>query len=191
LGLSTFVYENQIKPFNSAPTVTVESTLTRLGELRGQIAIQSHVVVKNIGVTNVWLYGFAKTVVGSNVQLRSEKTPLSGEKKGTDEILQLGWSTVHPTTVFASAFLTRLASPSAMNQISLGPGQSAPYDNIMYIPANRFDELTMYIALRYSAHPTAVPFHLVTTGGIIQVEPTTRMATYGGDFGTATLSLWR
>jgi hypothetical protein len=119
----TFVYENQIKPANSQPVAQVESSLTRLGEKNGLIAVQSHLEIKNVGQAEIWLYGISETVLGSTVRRRE---PLATASPGGDRDYELtddvGWTHSDPTRVShsGSSRTSRIRAPTAAGTFASG-----------------------------------------------------------------------
>ncbi|MBD5635777.1 MAG: hypothetical protein IAI49_15015 [Candidatus Eremiobacteraeota bacterium] len=187
----TFVYENQIKPAYSKPEVELVSTLTMLGERNGLVAVQSHVVVKNVGTTYVWLYGFAETVLGSTVRARRADSVRPLAAHATDLELEPEWTAGKLYPVYSLGLLTALADPGATAQFNFSPGQSIPFDRVFYVAARRFDELRTHLNVRYSATPAPVAYHLKTVDGIIHLASAPNAPFDGLDDTTATLSLWR
>ena len=189
----TFVYENQIKPANSRPEAQVETSLTRLGERNGLIAVASHIELKDVGVTEIWLYGIAETILGTTVRTRSDahSAPESGMTEIRDETF---WQSTKPTRVFAFAELTKLAAPRSRSGYNLRPGSSAYFDNVFYVPTKRFDELDSYVSLRFSAHDRPIPFRLETRNGVTHVSTSSTaepdIEVDGDDGSFSTLSLW-
>lgn len=186
----TFVYENQIKPANSAPETQIESSLTRLGQHDGLIAVRSKIVIKNVGVSDVWFYGIAETVLASTVRLHSARaSPLA--TNGPTRLIEAAWSTSRPIRVFAYAKLMKLADPSATSTIDLRPGQTVPIDRLFYIPDGRFDQLTLNVSTLFSAQARPIPCKFEIVNEALHVVPSSHESVDGTDGVTGTLSLWR
>ena len=185
----TFVYENQIKPANAQPEAQVEGSLTRLGTRHGLIAIGSHVKITNVGTTDIWMFGFAETVLGANV--RPSPHGAAADDTGIAILDEPDWTSSSPTRVFGFAELTQLADEHSAHVIDLRAGQSLPLDRVFYVTAGRFDELETNFSLRYDSRPDAKPFHLATVAGFVVVAPNGKRDANGFDGSFATLSLWR
>ena len=187
----TFVYENQIKPASSKPEMQIESSLTRIGERNGLIAVRSQLSVKNVGLTETWVYGLAESVVGTTVRARGVRGVPPPQRDSFRIENAPAWIASTPTAVFAFASLTTLADPRSNESFNFRPGQSAEFDRVFYVAAGRYDELNTHVALRFSAHATPIPFSLQTVDGIVHVVPSTRATTDLIDTTFGTLSLWR
>ena len=188
----TFVYENQIKPAASQPEAQIESSLTRLGTKNGLIAIQSHLEVKNVGVTDIWLYGLAETVVAATVHVNRRAGAPPPAENAIAYGDETGWSESHADRVFAFAFLTRLGDARSKAGVNLRVGVSTNFDRVFYVPANRYDELRTLVSIRYGSHATPIPFRLKTNDqGIVRVDPSSATSTDEVNGNVATLSLWR
>jgi hypothetical protein len=186
----TFVYENQIKPANERADVQIESSLTRLGQSHGLLAVQSHVVIRNVGVSDIWLYGFAETVTGSTVRPGGPAPAASEAGAATYLQAEPGWVERAKSTVYALGFLTHLGDPRADDELNLRPGQSAPFDRLIYVPARRFDELSTYVSMRFSSKGKPLPMHLAKVDGLVRVESNADDDSDLISEHVATLSLW-
>jgi hypothetical protein len=191
----TFVYENQIKPANSQPVGQIEGSLTRLGEKDGLIAVQSHLEIKNVGQTDIWLYGVAETVLGSTVRKREPHAtiaPRTGEEYSlTDDV---GWTKSDPKRAFAFGILANIADPRSSNGWNLRVGNSVPFDRVFYVAAGRYDELQTVVSLRFAARRVPQAFRLEPEDQILTIEQvgTGTNDIVGAENETvATLSLWR
>jgi hypothetical protein len=186
----TFVYENQIKPANERAEVQIESTLTRLGQSRGLLAVQSHILIRNVGVSDVSLYGFAETVTGSTVRPGGPTPAPSVSGAATYLQSEPGWVERAKTTVYSVGLLTRIADVHASNELNLRPGQSAPFDRLIYVPAGKFDELDTFVSTRFSSNGKPLPMHLAKVDGLIRVESNAEDDSDSINERAATLSLW-
>jgi hypothetical protein len=187
----TFVYENQIKPAQSKPILQATSSLERLGERHGLVAIDARLSIKNVGTTDVWLYGLAETVSGSSIRpVRTDLTRADViDRKG--RLLEPEWTGSMETPVYELAILTKIADRTAEDSFELRPGDTESIDRIVYVRAGRFDELDTRLSLRYASRDTFVPCRIVVRGSRISVEPTDDSDTDGINETTASLSLWR
>ena len=156
----TFIYQNDIKPANSTPLVQFEAKMTRLGERHGFVAVQSHIEIKNVGISDVWFYGIAETVLGSTIRARPRSRPPALDPTALHAEIEPEWIDDAPIPVYSIAFVTQLANPRSDSQLSLSPGQSIPVDRLFYVRAGRYDELLLNIDLRFAAHEKRLRFTL-------------------------------
>jgi len=186
----TFVYENQVKPALSKPEMQFESTMTRLGERKGLVAVRLHGSLSNIGKNEVWLYGIAQSVVGLTVRPRRYAVRPAPNAGANTFLSEPDWQTDRPTGVFTTAFLTRLADPAATSGFDLEPGQSFPIDRVFYIAARRFDQLRCRVSIRYGGSPTPIAFRLEQIDGVVKVVPKGDNDAYVINEESSVLSLW-
>jgi hypothetical protein len=191
----TFVYENQIKPANSEPVAQVESSLTRLGEKNGLIAVQSHLEIKNVGQAEIWLYGITETVLGSTVRRREKLATASpGDDRDYDLTDDVGWTRSDPTRVFAFGTLANIADSRSHSGWNVRVGNSVPFDRVFYVSAGRFDELQTVVSVLFASKRVPQSFRLGSEKGIVTIE---QVGTASHDIvgveneTAATLSLWR
>jgi hypothetical protein len=188
----TFVYENQIKPTFTKPEVQVESGLTRLGTRNGLIAVKSHVAIKDVGLTEIWLYGMAETVDGVTVRPHAAE-PAARSAGGAYRFeSRPGWSSSAPVPVFTTGFLTELAARGSTADINLRIGQSLQYDRVFYVAADRYDELRTWITVHFSGKPVFIPFrfHFAPAEAHMSIERVGPTDTDYIEEQFGTLSLW-
>lgn len=186
----TFVYEDRIKPANAQPEPIYDCTLTRLGERAALIAVRSHVLIKNAGTTNLAVYGFAESVVGSNVRATRAATGAVQVAGKTEYESRADFREDTQRPVYAIAFLTQLADPRARSNFNLTPGQSFPVDRIFYVAAGRYDELRVHLSLRFGTTQTPIPFTLSDRAGIVELDQRGPGDVSGIEETATALSLW-
>ena len=186
----TFVYEDRIKPANAQPEPIYDCTLTRLGERDALIAVRSHVQIKNAGTTNLTVYGFAESVVGSNVRATHAATAAAPAAGKTEFESRADFDEEPGRPVFAIAFLTKLADPQARSSFDLAPGQSFPIDRIFYVAARRYDELRVHLSVRFGTTETPIAFALSDRDGIVRLDQRATGEVSGIEETAAALSLW-
>ena len=148
-GVYTFVYEAKMAPGLAPPSVSVTSTLERVGQKDGMVAIRSTVTRTNVGQAEVRVLELTYNIVGVRVRFGEaaaasagampEELPASStvaqarhndEPEGGEVILRHGG-------LFAGA--TALPSePSALN-----PGEAVSRDLVFYADPARFDSIRL------------------------------------------------
>jgi hypothetical protein len=203
-GVYTFVYEAKIAPGLAPPSVSVTSTLERVGQRGDLVAIRSTVTRTNVGQAEVRVLGLTYNVVG--VRTRFGEAPAAGampeqlprsstiaqaryydEPEGGEVILRHG-------VLFEGA----PALPSERS--ALNPGEAVSRDLIFYADPSRFDSIRFLVELSYarmSEPPVPLVFGAGRDGRIAAVpgpdcraEPSRCRALVTTDFGTE-FSLWR
>ena len=203
-GVYTFVYEAKIAPGLAPPSVSVTSTLERVGQRGNLVAIRSTVTRTNVGQAEVRVLGLTYNVVG--VRTRFGEAPAAGampeqlprsstiaqaryydEPEGGEVILRHG-------VLFEGA----PALPSERS--ALNPGEAVSRDLIFYADPSRFDSIRFLVELSY-ARMSEPPVPLVIGAGRdgriaavpgpdCRAEPSRCRALVTTDFGTE-FSLWR
>ena len=203
-GVYTFVYEAKIAPGLAPPSMSVTSTLERVGQRGDLVAIRSTVTRTNVGQAEVRVLGLTYNVVGVRTRFGDapaagampEQLPRSGkiaqaryydEPEGGEVILRYG-------VLFEGA----TALPSERS--ALNPGEAVSRDLIFYADPTRFDSIRFQVELSYakmSAPPVPLVFEAGRDGRIAavpgpdcQTEPSRCRALVTTDFGTE-FSLWR
>ncbi|TDH57944.1 hypothetical protein E2C06_35180 [Dankookia rubra] len=203
-GVYTFVYEAKIAPGLAPPSMSVTSTLERVGQRGDLVAIRSTVTRTNVGQAEVRVLGLTYNVVGVRTRFGEasvagampEQLPRSStiaqaryydEPEGGEVILRHG-------VLFEGA----TALPSERS--ALNPGEAVSRDLIFYADPTRFDSIRFQVELSYakmSEPPVALVFKAGRDGRIAAVpgldchaEPSRCRALVTTDFGTE-FSLWR
>jgi hypothetical protein len=199
----TFIYEAKIAPGLAPPSVSVTSTLERVGQKDGMVAIRSTVTRTNVGQAEVRVLGLTYNVVGVKVRFGEavaasampEELPRSStvaqarhydEPEGGEVILRHG-------VLFEGA--TALPSePSGLN-----PGEAVSRDLVFYADPTRFDSVRFQVELSYaklSERPVPLVFQVGRDGRISAVpgpdcraDPSRCRGLTTTDFGTE-FSLW-
>ena len=200
----TFVYEAKIAPGLAPPSVTVTSTLEKVGQRGDLVAIRSTVTRTNVGQTEVRILGLTYNVVG--VKTRFVEAPaaraMPGDLPGSSTVAEArdydepggGEVLLRHAVLFEGA--TELPSgPSGLN-----PGEAVSRDLIFYADAARFDSIRFLVGLSYakmSEPPVPLVFEAGRDGRISAVpgpgcraDPSRCRALMTTDFGTE-FSLWR
>ena len=203
-GVYTFVYEAKIAPGLAPPSVSVTSTLERVGQRGDLVAIRSTVTRTNVGQTEVRVLSLTYNVVGVRVLFAED--PAAGtmpeDLSGSSTIAQAryydepggGEVLLRHGVLFEGA----MASPSGPS--GLNPGETVSRDLIFYADPTRFDAIRFLVELSYakmSEPPVPLAFETGRDGRISAVpgpgcraEPSRCRALVTTDFGTE-FSLWR
>ncbi len=205
-GVYTFVYEAKIAPGLAPPSVSVTSTLERVGQRGDLVAVRSTVTRTNVGRAEVRVLGLTYNVVGVRARFAGDTPPAAGAMPGelprSSTVAQAryydeaggGEVILRHGVLFEGA--TELPSePSALN-----PGEAVSRDLVFYADATRFDSLRFEVALSYakaSEPPVPLAFEVGRDGRLAAVpgpgcraEPARCRALVTTDFGTE-FSLWR
>lgn len=202
-GIYTFIYEAKIAPGLAPPSVSVTSSLARVGQRGDLVAIRSTVTRTNVGKTEVRVLGLTYNVLG--VRMRFPDPPavarapadLSGRSAVTEathyEEAEDGEVLLRAGLLFEGATAAP-SEPSALN-----PGESVSRDLIFYVDATRLDAVRFLVELSYTKMADApVPLVLETDadqriaarpGPACRGDPAACRHLVTTDFGTE-FSLW-
>ncbi|MBI0535619.1 hypothetical protein D9599_08545 [Roseomonas sp. KE2513] len=194
-GVYTFIYEARIAPGLAPPSVSVTSTLERVGHKDGLVAIRSTVTRRNVGQTEVRVLGLTYNVIGVRVRFAEggdlpSAPPESGAvAQARDYAEEEGEVLLRNGVLFDGAS----GGPSGLN-----PGEAVSRDLVFYADPARYDSIRFLVALSY-AKMSEPPVPLVLTlrdGRIAAVpgpgcgpQPSRCQALATTDFGTE-FSLW-
>jgi hypothetical protein len=201
----TFVYEAKIAPGLAPPSVSVTSTLERVGQRGDLVAIRSTVTRTNVGQAEVRVLGLTYNVVGVRVRFgegAAAAGAMPGEFPGSSTVAQAryydepgGGEVVLRHGVLFEGATALPSEPSALN-----PGEAVSRDLVFYADATRFDSIRFQVELSYakmSEPPVPLVFEVGRDGRISAVpgpgcraEPSRCRALMTTDFGTE-FSLWR
>ncbi|MCW8087337.1 hypothetical protein [Sabulicella glaciei] len=203
-GVYTFIYEAKIAPGLAPPSVSVTSTLERVGQKGNLVAIRSTVTRTNVGQAEVRVLALTYNVIGVRVRFREagEAGAFPQALPGSSAIAQAryydeaegGEVLLRHGVLFEGA--TELPSePSALN-----PGEAVSRDLIFYADPDRFDTIRFQVELAYakrSEPPVPLTFEVAPNGRLAAVpgppcrdEPSRCRPLVVTDFGTE-FSLWR
>jgi hypothetical protein len=155
-----FAYENRIKPSMATPEVDVASSIQRLSERNGLIAVGVRLQLHNIGTVKAHFLGVAINVYGQRVAATQPRPipamrPLQYEYDGF-------YRADTRVPVFSYAYVTQLGDPSTTEDTELDPGTTVENYRTFYVPKGRFDLLTVGIEAPYTKFEgETVPTHLV------------------------------
>ena len=164
-----FAYENRIKPSMASPEVDITSSIQRLSERNGLIAVGVRLELHNIGSVKAHFLGVALNVYGQRVLATQphpihESRPLSYEYDG---FYRAGTR----VPVYSYAYVTSLGDPSTSQDTELDPGTTVENYRTFYVPKGRFDLLIVGISAPYTKFEgKTIPTHLaVLPGGDVSV----------------------
>ncbi len=203
-GVYTFVYEAKIAPGLAPPSVSVTSTLERVGQRGDLVAIRSTVTRTNVGQTEVRVLGLTYNVVG--VRTRFGEAPAAGAMPGelprSSTVAQAKYydEPEGGEVVLRHGVLFEGATASPSGPSGLNPGEAVSRDLIFYADPTRFDSIRFLVELSYakmSEPPVPLAFEAGRDGRISAVpgpgcraDPSRCRALMTTDFGTE-FSLWR
>lgn len=204
-GVYTFIYEAKIAPGLAPPSVSVTSTLEKVGQRGDVVAIRSTVTRTNVGQTEVRVLGLTYNVMGIKARFAegsAVSSMMSEDVSGSSMIAQAryydepegGEVLLRHGMLFEGAS-TQPSSPSGLN-----PGEAVSRDLVFYADTTRFDSIRFLVELSYakmSEPPVPLVFEVGRDGRIsavpstnCQAEPSRCRALMTTDFGTE-FSLWR
>ncbi len=204
-GVYTFVYEAKIAPGLAPPSVSVTSTLERVGQRGDLVAIRSTVTRTNVGQAEVRVLGLTYNVVGVRMHFGEEPAaagamprelpPSSTVAQARDYDEPEGGEVILRHGVLFEGATALPSEPSALN-----PGEAVSRDLIFYADPTRFASIRFLIELSYakmSEPPVPLAFEVGPDGRLAavpgpgcRVEPSRCRALVTTDFGTE-FSLWR
>jgi hypothetical protein len=201
----TFVYEAKIAPGLAPPSVSVTSTLERVGQRGDLVAIRSTVTRTNVGQAEVRVLGLTYNIVGVRMRFGEEPAAAGAMPRvlpGSSTIAQAryydepaGGEVILRHGVLFEGATALPSEPSALN-----PGEAVSRDLIFYADPTRFDSIRFLIELSYAkmSEPSVpLAFEVGPDGRLAAVpgpgcraEPSRCRALVTTDFGTE-FSLWR
>ena len=159
-----FAYENRIKPSMASPDVNVTSTIRRLSERNGLIAVDVRLQLENIGSVSATFLGVALNVYGQRI-VATQPHPVSMTHPVRYQF-DAFYRTTPPVPVYTYAYVTALGDPSSSQGTELDPGTTIANDRTFYVPKGRFDLLTVGVdALFTKFAGKTIPTHLVVKPG--------------------------
>ncbi|MBV8374264.1 MAG: hypothetical protein JO302_02035 [Candidatus Eremiobacteraeota bacterium] len=154
-GFYVFAYENRIKPSFTDPQLVFSVTMTQVAERNGLIGIQINNETKNVGQVRAHLLGYAVWVTGRKV------SPLSRPPGIVSTFNKLGlrsgfYRETHGVPVYGFGYVTSLGDPSTTADLLLEPGDDDKYQDVFFVPRDRFDVLEAYLLVRYTKYDDKV-----------------------------------
>ena len=203
-GVYIFIYEAKIVPGLAPPSVSVTSTLERVGHRGDLIAIRSTVTRTNVGQTEVRVLGLTYNVVG--IRMHFAKDPAGGKMpedfSGSTTIAQARYYDEPESSevLLRHGVLFEGATALPSSPSGLNPGEAVSRDLIFYADPTRFDSIRFLVGLSYakmSEPPVPLTFEVRNDGRIstvpgpsCQAEPSRCRGLMTTDFGTE-FSLWQ
>ena len=201
-GVYTFIYEAKIAPGLAPPSVSVTSTLERVGQRGDLVAIRSTVTRTNVGKTEVRVLGLTYNVLGVRIRFGAgtgalaQGLPASGTvAQARDYAESGGGALILRHGVLFEGATALPAEPSILN-----PGEAVSRDLVFYADPTQFDSLRFLVELSYakmSEPPVPLAFETAPDGRLAAVPgpacrtaPARCQALVTTDFGTE-FSLWQ
>jgi hypothetical protein len=153
-----FIYENRIKPSFSPPDVSISATMQKTSQHAGRIGVRLKTEFHNVGTVPIYFTGWAVTVLGQRVTPAKRPLPPTLSEANTKETIETFYLRSKGTPVYGYGSITELGNPSSQTGFSLLVGQDIAQEEAFFVPAGRFDVLTVYVSARYpKAGEGAVP----------------------------------
>jgi hypothetical protein len=137
-----FIYENRIKPSFTDLQTDVSATMQKTSQRDGAAGILLKTAFRNSGTVRFYFVGYAVTVMGSKMTLSPRPTNDPHIRDSQHTYFRLS----RPTPVYGLGFITQLGDPKSGHGAELEPGGSYGQEHTFYIPANRFDLLTVHVS---------------------------------------------
>jgi hypothetical protein len=204
-GVYTFIYEAKIAPGLAPPSVSVTSTLERVGQRGDLVAIRSTVTRTTVGQAEVRVLGLTYNVVGVRVdfgEVPAAAGAMSQELPNSSTVAQARYydEPEGGEVILRYGVLFEGASALLIERSALNPGEAVSRDLIFYADPTRFDSIRFQVELSYakmSEPPVPLVFEAGRGGRIAaapgpgcRAEPSQCRALMTTDFGTE-FSLWR
>jgi hypothetical protein len=137
-----FIYENRIVPSFTDMQTEVSATLQKTSQRDGATGISLKTAFKNSGAVRFYFVGYAVTVLGTKMTLSPQPT----NDPHLRDSLHTYFTLSKPTPVYGFGFITDIGDPSSAHESELEPGGNFSQEHTFYIPANRFDLLTVRVS---------------------------------------------
>lgn len=158
-----FIYENRIVPSLADMQTGVSATLQKTSQRDGATGIVLRTAFRNSGTVRFYFVGYAVTVMGSKMTLSPRPTNDPHVRDGQHTYFRLS----KPTPVYGFGFITQIGDPKSGHGGELEPGGNFGQEHTFYIPANRFDLLTVHVSAciaKSDAKPIPSSFKAGTEG---------------------------
>ncbi|HTX59813.1 MAG TPA: hypothetical protein VMH02_09035 [Verrucomicrobiae bacterium] len=151
-----FIYEDKIKPFMQTPSLTVTTTLEKLGTRRGWQAVRATCTVLNDSKIRVSILARTDTLVGSSVVA----SPLRGGfvlKDGTWNVNR-SYHLSKPAFLQSHSMFFSGDARSANRRLWLEPGDTFTQTNVYFVPIAKYDVLRYDVNFQYTKYDVVPPF---------------------------------
>lgn len=155
-----FIFENRIKPAFTDAQPNVAATLEKTSQQGGAVGLLLKTSFQNTGAVRFYVVGYAVTVLGAKITLSPK--PLPPGVSSLDDNTHTYFTLSKPTPVYGFGFVTDLANPKSGHELEIQPGSGDEQTRTFYIPAGRFDVLTVHVSgciTKSADHP--IPAKLV------------------------------
>jgi hypothetical protein len=150
-----FAYENRIKPSLGNPQVEFSTTMTKVAERNGTIAVSLDTEMRNVGQVPAHFIGYAIWVFG----VKATRLPQPRRARGSPGTLSLPdafYREGHRTAIYGFGYVTSLGDPATSADLLLDPGDVNRSQDVILVPAGKFDILEAYIHARYTKYDNKV-----------------------------------
>jgi hypothetical protein len=120
----------------------VSATLQKTSQRDGATGILLKTAVRNSGTVRFYFVGYAVTVMASKMAL----SPGPTNDPRIRDSLHTYFTLSKRAPVYGFGFITQLGDPSSGHRIELEPGGSFNQEHTFFVPANRFDLLTVNVS---------------------------------------------
>lgn len=142
-----FAYENSFKPAHAPPSINVSSSLEKLSQHDGLIAVRINTELKNSSSVPIRLLAIAVTAFGRDITLSPQRLPAL--RTSNEVELRTYYKRSAPVPLYSSAHLSKVVDPSAVYDSELGPGNDWNESEVIYVPLHKFDLLTLKVNVLY------------------------------------------
>ena len=155
----TFVYAEHVKPASEAPAVTMTGSLHRMGERNGLIQYSFNAVVRNIGLSRVYIIADSLTVEGATYT--TQGTPYT-VTSGPETVYERSGRILRTIPIFRDTELSRYANAKYRLGYIIDPGEEQPFSAIFLVRQGDADSITLYGAVAFAKyarlHPTRIAY---------------------------------
>jgi hypothetical protein len=203
-GVYTFVYEAKIAPGLAPPSMSVTSTLERVGQRGTLVAIRSTVTRTNVGQAEVRVLGLTYNVLGVRTRFGEASAPsaMPEQLPRSSTIAQARYydEPEGGEVILRHGVLFEGATVLPSERSGLNPSEAVSRDLIFYADTTKFDSIRFQVEVSYakmSEPPVPLVFEVRHDGRIAavpstdcQADPSRCRTLVTTGFGTE-FSLWR
>ncbi len=192
-----FIYTDKIAPFLRTPSLSVQTSLAKLGTRDGWIAVQATDTIVNDSKIRVRVLARSENLFG----LRVVKQPALGAYTPARGLWNVNteYHYARPQLLQSHALLFTGNAQANNRRWWLDPGDVVRHTTIFFVPRGKFDVLQLDTNLQYTKYAGSPPFHTFTqAGGAHVLRPASNCVHYDespacpvtGQGTLAQLSLW-
>lgn len=153
-GVYTFIYQAKVVPSLAPPTLSVSSSIERVGQKGNMVALRSTVTRSNVGQTGVRMLGLTYNIIGIKTQFAAapEINPKFEQdltQSSTTSAARYYDDLQQREVILRQGTLFKGATMLASSPSSLNPGETVSRDMIFYADTTRFDSIRFQVRLWY------------------------------------------